>query len=32
MPVNTPYGGETDDKEGRPVITAPHTKPEETGV
>ncbi len=32
MPVTTPYGGETDDEEGRPFIAAPHTRPEETGV
>ncbi len=32
MPANTPYGGETDDEEGCPVIAAARTRPEETGV
>ena len=30
--VNTPYHGETDDEEGHPVIAAPRTRPEETGI
>ncbi len=32
MAVNTPHRGETDDEEGCPVITAPRTRPEVTGV
>ncbi len=30
--ANAPYRGEIDNEEGRPVPTAPHTMPEETGV
>ncbi len=30
--VTTPYRGETDDEEGRPVPVAPGTRPEETAV
>ncbi len=31
MLVTTPYGGETDDKEGRPIIATSHARPEEVG-
>ncbi len=31
MLVIAPYGGETDDEEGRPFTATPRTRPEEEG-